>query len=105
MTTLEPSQVGAFCLGKGRFDMLIRERRLHLLQPLVLDGRGATETASESSLCFWFDCVVGLTPWHQVLLGGQLIHCLAGHSDEEPTQSGLVLIWRVLPLRLQLDDI
>ena len=38
MTTGGVSHVGAFRLGKGRFDQLIRERRAHLLQPLVFDG-------------------------------------------------------------------
>ena len=61
MTTAEASQVSAFSLGKGRFDLLIRERRVHLLQPLVLDGRGATGTADESSQCSRFKYVVGLT--------------------------------------------
>ena len=42
MTTTEASQVGAFSLGKGRSDQLIGLRRVHLLQPLVLDGSGAT---------------------------------------------------------------
>ena len=51
MTTAEASQVGAFSLGKGRFDRLIRERRVHLLQPLVLDGMGAIGTADESTQC------------------------------------------------------
>ena len=43
MTTAEASQVGAFSIGKGRFDLLIREG--HVFQPLVLDGMGATGTA------------------------------------------------------------
>ena len=61
-TTAEASQVGAFSLDKGRFDLLIMERRVHLLQPLVWDGRGgATGTAGESSLCSLFECVVGLS--------------------------------------------
>ena len=51
MTTVEASQVGAFSLGKGRFDLLFRERRVHLLQSLLLDGRGATGTADDNSLC------------------------------------------------------
>ena len=59
MTTAEAP--GAFSLGKGRFDLLIRERRVHPLQPLLLDGRGATGTADESSQCSRFKYVVGLT--------------------------------------------
>ena len=51
MTIAEVSQVGSFSLGKGRFDLLIRERRVHLLQQLMLDGRGARGTAGESTLC------------------------------------------------------
>ena len=38
MTTAEVSQVSVFTLGKERFDLLIGERRMHRLQPLVLDG-------------------------------------------------------------------
>ena len=51
----------ASSLGKGRFDQLNRERRVHLLQPLVMDGRGVTGTADEGSLCSWFEFVVGLS--------------------------------------------
>ena len=61
MTTAEASQVGALGLGKGRFDLIIRERCVHLLQPLVLDGRGATGTAGERSPCSCLECVVGLS--------------------------------------------
>ena len=61
MTTAEASQVGTFSLGKGRFDQLIMERREHLIQPVVMDGRGATGTVDESSPCSWFECVVGLS--------------------------------------------
>ena len=61
MTTAEATQVGVFHLDKGRFDLLIRERRVHLLQPIVLDGRGATGMSDESSLCSWFECIVGLS--------------------------------------------
>ena len=61
MTTAEASEGGAFLLGKGHFDLLIRERRVHLLQPLVLDERGVTGTVDESSPCSWFKCVVGLS--------------------------------------------
>ena len=43
ISTEEASQVSAFRLGKGSFDLLIRERRTHLLQSLVLDGRGHQE--------------------------------------------------------------
>ena len=50
VTTAETNQVDSFCLGKGHFDMLIRERRVHLLHPLLLDGRGATVTADVSSV-------------------------------------------------------
>ena len=39
MTTGEANQVGAFSLGRRRYDLLIMERYAHLLQPLVLDGR------------------------------------------------------------------
>ena len=49
MTTAKTSHVGVFSLGKGRFDLQIRERRVHLLQPLVLDGKGVTGTADESA--------------------------------------------------------
>ena len=69
MTTAEENQVGAFSLSKGRFDLLIRERRVHLLQPLVLDGRGATGTTNENTPCSWFEFAVGLVsagpslPW------------------------------------------
>ena len=40
MTTAEARQVGAFILDKGNFDLFMRERRVHLIQPLVLDGGG-----------------------------------------------------------------
>ena len=59
MTTAEASHVGAFCIGKGRLGLLIREIRVHLLLSLVLDGSGATCTANECSPCSWFKCVVG----------------------------------------------
>ena len=60
MTTAKVSQIGTFHLGKGRFDLLIRERRVHF-QPLVLDvSGGGMGTADESSLCCFFGCVVGL---------------------------------------------
>ena len=42
-TTGGVSQVGAFRLGKGRFDLLIRERRAHLLQTLMVNERGRQE--------------------------------------------------------------
>ena len=54
MTTAEARQVGVFSLGKGCFDLLIRERRVHLLQPHVLDGSGTTGTADVSAPCGWF---------------------------------------------------
>ena len=60
-TTAEANQVGEFSVGKGRLDSVIRERQVHLLQPLVLDGMGETGTAEESSLCSWLKCVVGLS--------------------------------------------
>ena len=60
MTTAEASQVGAFRLEKGRFNLLIEECRIYLLQPLVLDGREATGTADESSPCSYIPCVVRL---------------------------------------------
>ena len=43
MTTREASQVGAFSLGNGRFDMLNREGRVHLRHSLVVDRRGRQE--------------------------------------------------------------
>ena len=49
MTNADVNQVGAFSLGKGRFDLLIREM-------------WATGTADESVPCSWFECVVGLCP-------------------------------------------
>ena len=58
MTTVEGSQVGAFCLGNGHFD-LIRERPMHL-QLLMLDGRVAAGTADKNSSCSCVRCVVGL---------------------------------------------
>ena len=61
MTTVEAGQVGTFSLGKGRFDLLIRERRVHLLRPLVLSGIGETGTADENSPCSWFECVIGMS--------------------------------------------
>ena len=61
MTTTEAGQVGGFRLGKGRYDLLIRVRYIHHLQPLMLDGRGANGTADESSLCRCVQCVVGLS--------------------------------------------
>ena len=60
MTTAEASQVGAVSLGKGHFDLLIRERRAHLFLPLVLDGRGTTGMADEKTPCSWLECIVGL---------------------------------------------
>ena len=60
MITADASQVGAFSHGKGHFDLIIGERRVHLLQPLVLDEMEATETADESSPCGCFECVVVL---------------------------------------------
>ena len=56
LTTAEASQVGAF-----RFDLLIWERCVHLLQPLMLDWRGATGMADGSSPCGWVDFVVSLS--------------------------------------------
>ena len=61
VTTAEEHQVGAFSLVKGRYDMLIRERGEHLLQPLVFDGMGATGTADDLSPNSCVDCVVGLS--------------------------------------------
>ena len=61
MTTVDTSQVGALRLGKGRFDLLIRKRRVHLLRSMVLDGKGATGTVDESSPYSWFVCVVRLS--------------------------------------------
>ena len=58
MTTAEEIQVSVFGLGKGRFDLLIRERHVHLLQLLMLDGSGATGSADESSMCSCFECIV-----------------------------------------------
>ena len=49
--TAEASQVGAFHLGKGRFDQLIWERRVHLNQPMVLDGRGRQERRMRALRC------------------------------------------------------
>ena len=43
MTTAEACQVGVFSLDRGHFDLIIRECRVHLLQPLVLDGMGRQE--------------------------------------------------------------
>ena len=43
MNTAEASQVGVFRLGKERLDLLIRERRVHLPQPLMLDRRGVRQ--------------------------------------------------------------
>ena len=60
MITAEASQVGALHHGNGRFDLLIRERHEHLLQLHVLDGRGVTGTADESSPRSYFKCIVGL---------------------------------------------
>ena len=60
MAISDASQVGALSLGKGFSYLLIRERRVQLLQPLVLDGRGETGTADVNSPCSWFECVVGL---------------------------------------------
>ena len=60
VTIAEWSHVGALSLGKGRFDLLIRKRRVHLLQPLVLDGWGVTGTSDERSLYSWLECGVGL---------------------------------------------
>ena len=39
MTIAEVGQVGVFHLVKGRFDLLARERPMHLLQLLVLNGQ------------------------------------------------------------------
>ena len=61
MTTAEACQVGACSLGKGRFDLLIMERRVHLLQAHVLDWKEATGTVNEISPCWWFVCEVGLS--------------------------------------------
>ena len=61
MTTVEASLVSVFGLGKRRFDLLIRDRRVHLLQLLMLDGWGAIGTADESSPCICVECVVGLS--------------------------------------------
>ena len=36
----EASHIVATSIGKGRFDLFIMERREHLLQQLVLEGRG-----------------------------------------------------------------
>ena len=47
--------------GNGRFDLLFMERRVHLLQPRLLDGRAETETADESSPCSYVECVVRLS--------------------------------------------
>ena len=58
MTIEEVSQVNAFHLGKGRFSPLIVDRRMHLLQPLMSDGRVATGTAVERSLRSWFESLL-----------------------------------------------
>ena len=60
MTTAEAIQVGAFRRGKGHFGLLIKERRTHLLQPLVLHWRLTVGTADKRSLCSCDECVVGL---------------------------------------------
>ena len=60
MTIADASQVGTFCHGKGRFDLLFSERRMPLLQPLMLDGSGATETVDGSSLCSYVECLSGV---------------------------------------------
>ena len=36
---------------------------------------------------------------HPVYLGGQLICYLTGPIVQEPTRSGFILTWRVLPLK------
>ena len=59
MTTAEASQVGGFHLGKGCFDLLIRERHIHPLQPLV-DGMGGDDKI-ESSACSCAQCIVMLS--------------------------------------------
>ena len=58
MTTAEASLIGPFSLGKGRFDLFIREKHVHLLQPLVLDGSGRQEWRMRA---IWFECVVGFS--------------------------------------------
>ena len=61
IATAEASQVGALRLGKGQFGLLIRERDMHFHKPSVFDGRGMAGKANGSSLCSWFECVVGLS--------------------------------------------
>ena len=45
----------------SRFDQLIREICIHLLQLIVLDGMGAMGTVNEISTCSCIKCVVGLS--------------------------------------------
>ena len=61
VTNVETSHVCALGLRKGHFDPLIGERRVHLLQPLVFDGRGGGGREDWSSPCSWLECVVGLS--------------------------------------------
>ena len=61
MTTAKVSQVGEFHLGKGYFGQLIRERRIHLLHPLVLEGKVMEGTGDESYLCSCVEWVAELS--------------------------------------------
>ena len=70
MTTGEASQVGVFRLGIGCFDLLIRERCIHLLRLLVLDGSGrlgrrmrALHVAASSVLSGSVSMATSLTWW------------------------------------------
>ena len=60
MTTQEASQVGVLSLGKGRFDLLIMEMRTPPSAAHVV-WEVTTWMAVDSSLCSWFECVVGLS--------------------------------------------
>ena len=79
MNTEEASKVSVFHLGKERFDLLIKERRIHLLQSLVLNGRGREErwmralhVAASSALSGSVSVAPSLDWWPASSLPGRL---------------------------------